>query len=58
MSAAEYRSDSTMVADACGDFFPNRHEATLEMFGAGRAQRMDLYGRVSISRAIIDALTT
>ncbi|MBM3407696.1 MAG: cysteine hydrolase [Betaproteobacteria bacterium] len=56
MSATEYGFDSILVADACGDFFPHRHHATLEMFGAGRVQKMDLYGSVTTSQAIIKAL--
>lgn len=46
MSATEENFDSILVADACGDFFPDRHERTLQMFGLGRMQQSDLYGSV------------
>ena len=57
MSATEENFDSILVADACADFFPNRHERTLEMFGLGRSQKADLYGSVILSTdELIEAL--
>ncbi|MFH0770403.1 MAG: isochorismatase family cysteine hydrolase [Candidatus Peregrinibacteria bacterium] len=57
MSATEENFDSILVADACADFFPDRHQRTLEMFGLGRSQRSDLFGSVIHStNELIEAL--
>lgn len=49
MSATEEGFDSILVYDACGDFFPDRHETTMKMFGYKREQKADLYGQVIYS---------